>query len=120
MWRSLAPPGKGSWRRSRMRRPSISLLKKIEKHVIPSHDRWAKSSLFREFGPRPSILMSQATPEFANPSAPNPASAHDPLLAAALIWAHRDAISMVYVPFLERLPLGPQDAFARCVDEARP
>jgi hypothetical protein len=64
--------------------------------------------------------VSGNTPEFANPSVPNPASAHDPLPAAALIWAHRDATSMVYVPFLERLPLGPQDAFARCVDEARP
>src|SRR5579864_7901137 len=28
---------------------------------------------------------------------------------------HRDAISVVHVPFLKRLPLGPQDAFARCV-----
>jgi len=36
------------------------------------------------------------------------------LLAGALIWAQRDAISMVHVPFLERLPLGPQDAFAKC------
>ena len=46
------------------------------------------------------------------------ASADDLLLAGALISAHGDAISMVHVPFLERLPLGPQDAFTRCVDEA--
>ncbi len=44
-------------------------------------------------------------------SVPKPASADDLLQAAALIWAPRDAISMVRVPFLERLPLGPQNAF---------
>jgi len=65
-------------------------------------------------------MYPHITPAFAYPSVPKPASADDLLQAAALIWAHRHAISMVHVPFLERLPLGPQNAFARCIDEARP
>jgi hypothetical protein len=65
-------------------------------------------------------MFQRTTLEFAYQSAPKPASGYDLLKAVALIWAHRDAISMVYVPFLERLPLGPQNAFAKCIDEARP
>jgi hypothetical protein len=68
--------------------------------------------VYREFDPRLSVSTFQhITPEFTYPSMPEPASADDLLQADALIWARRYAISMVHVPFLERLPLGPQNAF---------
>lgn len=57
------------------------------------------------------LYVSRITPEFAYLSVPKLASADDRLQAAALIWAPRNAISTVHVPCLERLPLGPRNAF---------
>jgi hypothetical protein len=81
-----------------MRRFSISLLNKIENDVNRWHDPWADQG----------CLGNLAS---GYPSVPKPASADDLFQAAALIWAPRDAISRVHVPFLEPLPLGPQNAF---------
>ena len=69
------------------------------------------SGVFRKFGVRPFVLMCRGSPEFAYSSVPKPAPANDLLQADALIWAPLDAISIVHVPFVERLPLGPQNAF---------
>jgi hypothetical protein len=66
--------------------------------------------VFGKFLPAIRLDVSRITPGFVYPSVPKPASADDLLQAAALIWAHPDAISMVHVPSLERLPLGPQNA----------
>ena len=93
-----------------MRRLSISLLNKIENDV----NRITCGRIEGVQGiwcPAIRLDVSRITPEFEYPSVPKPASADDLLQAAALIWAHRDAISIVQVPFLEPLPLGPQNAF---------
>ena len=66
--------------------------------------------MFGKFLPAIRLDVSRITSEVVYRSVPKPASADDLLQAAALIWAHRDAISMVHVPSLERLPLGPQNA----------
>jgi hypothetical protein len=75
-----------------MRRLSIALLNKIENDVSQRHNWRATEAVQGIWSPTITLDVSGITPEFANPSVPNPASAHDPLLAAALIWAHRDAI----------------------------
>src|SRR5271167_2957915 len=103
-----AIPEKRSQRTARMRRPSISLLTKLRKPSI-NDITGGRIEGTQEYGPGCPSSCNAITPEFAYPSVPKPESADDLLQAAALIWAPRDAISMVHVPFLERLPLGPQN-----------
>jgi len=97
-----------------MRQLSISLLNKIENDVNQWHNWWADRHCSGNLLPGyPSRCFTDHT-RFCVSVCAQTASAVDLLLAGALIWAQRDAISMVHVPFLERLPLGPQDAFAKC------
>jgi len=95
-----------------MRQLSIPLLNKIENDVNQWHNFWVRIEGVQGIRcPAIRLDVSRITPELEYPSVPKPASADDLLQAAALIWARRDTISIVQVPFLEPLPLGPQNAF---------